>query len=66
MQVCYVSDRILTTNQRTQQDLTVIVVAILLRYVRIYCGNGLIEHQKIQTQMLMVLAQLILILAIPV
>lgn len=42
------------------------VIAILPRYVRIYCGNGLIERQKIQTQILRVLAQLILILAIPV
>lgn len=45
---------------------TAMAVAILLRCVRIYCRNGLIEHQKIQTQILMVLAQLILILAIPV
>lgn len=43
------------------------IIAILLRYVWIYCGNGAMEHQKLpgsQTQILMVLTQLILILAI--
>ena len=56
-------------KEDTSQDPTVMIIAILLRYLWICCGNGVIEHQKIQgsqVQILRALIELILILAITV
>lgn len=47
-QVCYIYDQILTTDQRGHIMFLLYWLYLSFSGVWIYCGNGFIEHQKIQ------------------